>query len=156
MDQTFLSQTVGLDSCQKTYVERDYSLGLEVRFLRNFPAPLDGLIEPEDFYYTIDTINKLFQLAEEVNAGSVSETLIGFFTCYLVRLCSKTRYEKKLVEIRKFIDEQNQKIFIPAGLCMTDPIDRGLRVIEISFLTSGFSNSSARENEQPTTSRDLR
>lgn len=61
--------------------------------------------------------------------GSVGETLVGFFTCYLVRLCTKTRYEKKLVEIRRFIEDQNQKVFIPVGLCMTDPINRGFRVV---------------------------
>jgi len=149
------NQSVGLDNCHKIYVDRDYSIGLEVRFLRNFPALLDGLVEPEDWYYFIDTINKLFELAEAVNIGSVGETLVGFFTCYLVRLCTKTRYEKKLVEIRRFIEEQNQKIFVPAGLCVTDPMDRGFRVLEISILTSGCANSSG--YEQPTTSaRDLR
>jgi len=149
-------QSVGLDNCHKIYVERDYSQGLEVRFQRNFPALLDGLIEPEDWYYAIDTINKLFEVAESVNSGSVSETLVGFFTCYLVRLCTKTRYEKKLVEVRKFIDEQNRKVFIPTGLYITDPIERGFRVLEISILTSGYSNSPGREHEQPSTSRDLR
>jgi hypothetical protein len=100
--------------------------------------------------------------------GSVGETLAGFLTCYLVRLCTKTRYEKKLVEIRRFIDDQNRKVFIPAGLCLTDPIERGFRVVtfklssslfffqlEISILTSGFSNSPAQEHGQPSTSRDL-
>ncbi|KAI6183697.1 Golgin subfamily A member 7 [Aphelenchoides bicaudatus] len=151
------AQQVGLDHCHKIYVERDYSQGLEVKFCRNFPPILDGLVEPDNWYYTIDTINKLFELAESVNAGSVGETLFGFFTCYLVRLCTKTRYEKKLVEIRRFIDEQNQKIFVPAGFCITDPIDRGFRVLEISVLTSGYSNSPIqnRELEQPSTSRNL-
>ena len=44
MDQTFSSRSVGLDNCQKIYIERDYSLGLEVRFIRSFPAILDGLV----------------------------------------------------------------------------------------------------------------
>ena len=65
----------------------------------------------------------------QVDAGSVGETLLGLFTCYIVRLCVKTRYEKHLVEIRKFIDEQNRKVFQPAGLSITDPIERGLRVV---------------------------
>lgn len=37
-------QQVGIDNCHKIYVERDYSLGLEVRFQRNFPALLEGLV----------------------------------------------------------------------------------------------------------------
>jgi hypothetical protein len=61
-------QTVALDTCHKIYVERDYSLGLDVRFHRSFPVLLEGLIEPEDWYYTVDTINKLFELAESVSS----------------------------------------------------------------------------------------
>lgn len=75
------AQQIGVDTCHKIYVDRDYSLGLEVRFQRNFPPLLEGLvsvyfkkwnlffvqIEQEDWYYTVDTINKLFELAESVS-----------------------------------------------------------------------------------------
>ncbi|KAI6172496.1 Golgin subfamily A member 7 [Aphelenchoides besseyi] len=152
-----VSQSVALENCHKIYVERDYTLGLEVRFQRSYPSALDGLIEEEDWYYTIDTINKLFELAEAVDMGSVGETLVGFLTCYLIRLVTRTRYEKKLVEIHKFIDQQNQKVFLPAGLCLTDPVERGFRVLEITILTSGLSNSPTHDEfEEPTTSRDIR
>uniref|UniRef100_A0A8D2M920 Uncharacterized protein n=1 Tax=Zonotrichia albicollis TaxID=44394 RepID=A0A8D2M920_ZONAL len=47
-----------------------------------------------------------------------------------------------LKKIAKFIQEQNEKIYAPQGLLLTDPIERGLRVIEITIyedrgLTSG-------------------
>ncbi|KAI6219557.1 Erf4 domain-containing protein [Aphelenchoides fujianensis] len=149
-------QSVALDGCHKIYVERDYSLGLEVRFHRTFPTALDGLVEEEDWYYTIDTINKLFELAEAVDMGSVGETMVGFLTCYLIRLVMRTRYENKLIEIHKFIEQQNQKVFLPAGLCVTDPVERGFRVLEISVLTSGLANSPGHEFDEPTTSLSAR
>jgi len=145
--------SVALENCQKIYVERDYSQGLDVKFQRNFPPALDGLIDENDWYATVDGINTLFEYAETVNAGAVGETLLGFLTCYLVRLCMKTRYEKQLIEIRRFIDDRNHRIFIPAGLCLTDPVLRGFRVLEISVLSSGLTGSPT-GNDEPTTSRE--
>lgn len=34
-----------------------------------------------------------------------------------------------LKKIAKFIQEQNEKIYAPQGLLLTDPIERGLRVV---------------------------
>lgn len=34
-----------------------------------------------------------------------------------------------LKKIAKFIQEQNDKIYAPRGLLLTDPIERGLRVV---------------------------
>lgn len=39
-----------------------------------------------------------------------------------------------LRKISKFIASQNERVYIPRGLLLTDPTQRGLRVIEISFL----------------------
>uniref|UniRef100_A0A1I7RPJ1 Ras modification protein ERF4 n=1 Tax=Bursaphelenchus xylophilus TaxID=6326 RepID=A0A1I7RPJ1_BURXY len=131
------SQPIALDNCHKIFVERDYSSGLDVRFQRSFPSTLDGVIDENSWFYMIDNINSMFKKAESVNMGAIGETLVSFFTCYLVRLCTTTRYEKQLQMIRKFINEQNKNIFLPAGLCITDPIERGLRVLEITVLSSG-------------------
>ncbi|KAM3830952.1 golgin subfamily A member 7 isoform 3-T3 [Vipera latastei] len=38
-----------------------------------------------------------------------------------------------LKKIAKYIQEQNEKIYAPQGLLLTDPIERGLRVIEITI-----------------------
>ncbi|CAD5210165.1 unnamed protein product [Bursaphelenchus okinawaensis] len=131
------SQPIALDNCHKLFVERDYSAGLDVRFQRSFPQNLEGIIDENSWYYLIDNINSMFKRAEAVNMGSIGETLVSFFTCYLIRLCTTTRYEKQLMMIRKFIDEQNKNVFLPVGLCVTDPIERGLRVLEITVLSSG-------------------
>lgn len=34
-----------------------------------------------------------------------------------------------LKKIAKYIQEQNEKIYAPQGLLLTDPIERGLRVV---------------------------
>lgn len=39
-----------------------------------------------------------------------------------------------LRKIARYIKDQNEKIYAPRGLLLTDPIERGLRVV--SFLTS--------------------
>lgn len=37
-----------------------------------------------------------------------------------------------LKKIAKYIQEQNEKIYAPLGLLLTDPIERGLRVVSFS------------------------
>ena len=44
------------------------------------------------------------------------------------------QYDKHLKVIAKYLKDQNDQYFIPNGLYVTDPIERGLRVIEISIL----------------------
>ena len=44
-------------------------------------------------------------------------------------------YEKCLKKVARFVVEQNEQVWTKRGLLITDPIERGLRVIEISILT---------------------
>lgn len=37
-----------------------------------------------------------------------------------------------LKKVSKYIQEQNEKIYAPQGLLLTDPIERGLRVVSFS------------------------
>lgn len=78
-------------------------------------------------------------------------------TAYLVYLCTETHYEKVeknadmyavqsnltyfcliysqcIRKVSKYINQQNERIYNPKGLQITDPTYRGLRVIEISIL----------------------
>lgn len=41
-------------------------------------------------------------------------------------------FRQVLKKIAKYIQEQNEKIYAPRGLLITDPIERGMRVV--SFL----------------------
>ena len=36
-----------------------------------------------------------------------------------------------LKKIAKYIQEQNEKVYAPRGLLVTDPIDRGMRVVSL-------------------------
>lgn len=42
-------------------------------------------------------------------------------------------FSQVLKKISRYIQEQNEKIFAPRGLLLTDPVERGMRVV--SFLT---------------------
>ncbi|XP_071249726.1 uncharacterized protein [Salvelinus alpinus] len=52
-----------------------------------------------------------------------------------------------LKKISGYIQEQNEKIYAPRGLLLTDPVERGMRVIEVSvFEDRGSSGSSPSSN----------
>ena len=57
------------------------------------------------------------------------ETVISCGTCYVNRFFVPTRYEKQLVKIRQYIGDRNKSVLIPSGICITDPMERGLRVV---------------------------
>ena len=56
-------------------------------------------------------------------------------TAYIIYFCAETHYEKCLKKVSRFIHEQNEQVWTKRGLLITDPVERGLRVIEISLLT---------------------
>uniref|UniRef100_A0A1I7XZ20 Ras modification protein ERF4 n=2 Tax=Steinernema glaseri TaxID=37863 RepID=A0A1I7XZ20_9BILA len=130
---------IPLNACKKIFIERDYSQGLSVRFQTTFPTRLTGMISPDAWDNVITTLNSLFVEAERVCSSSVVETLLGCFTCYISRAFSKTIYERNLERIMTYIDEQNRDLFMPAGLFLSDPMERGLRMLEISILQTGAS-----------------
>lgn len=57
------------------------------------------------------------------------ETFISCGSCYINRYFVPTRYEKQLVKIRQYIDDRNKSVLIRSGICITDPMERGLRVV---------------------------
>ncbi|CAL8283728.1 unnamed protein product [Arctogadus glacialis] len=48
-----------------------------------------------------------------------------------------------LKKISGYIQEQNEKVYAPRGLLLTDPVERGTRVIEISVFEDRCSGSSS-------------
>ncbi|KAM9612279.1 golgin subfamily A member 7B isoform 2-T2 [Morphnus guianensis] len=51
--------------------------------------------------------------------------------------------QQVLKKISKYIQEQNEKIYAPRGLLLTDPLERGMRVIEISIYEDRCSSGSS-------------
>lgn len=105
------------------------------------------------------TLNGFYAEAEKIGGSSYLEGCLACATAYFIFLCMETHYEKVLPpwppctpsqgslphsssigpslqvlkKITRYIQEQNEKIFAPRGLLLTDPVERGMRVV--SFLT---------------------
>ncbi|XP_044742233.1 golgin subfamily A member 7 [Chrysoperla carnea] len=121
-------------ACMKVFVQRDYSDGTSVRFQSRFPTELEGKIERHAFTYTINQLNTYFAEAEKAACSTYCEGCLACLTAYLIYICTDTHYEKCLRKVSKFIAEENERVYMPRGLMLTDPCSRGLRVIEISCL----------------------
>nr|XP_057944587.1 golgin A7 family, member Ba isoform X2 [Doryrhamphus excisus] len=131
----------------KVFIQRDYSEGTTCKFQIKFPTELESRIERTLFEDTVKTLNNYYAEAEKIGGQSYMEGCLACATAYLIFLCMETRYEKVLKKIAKYIQEQNEKIYAPRGLLITDPIERGMRVIEISIYedrgSSGCSSGSS-------------
>ncbi|KAF4533164.1 hypothetical protein B566_EDAN001706 [Ephemera danica] len=120
--------------CMKIFVQRDYSEGTLVKFQTRFPTELEDKIERAAFEYTISQMNAMYAEAEKAGCSTYCEGCMACLTAYLIYICTETHYEKCLKKVAKFVVEQNERVYVPRGLLVTDPSERGLRVIEISIL----------------------
>lgn len=127
--------TLSQANCRKVFVQRDFSEGTGVRFSTRFPAELEGKIDRQLYDYTINTLNSLYQEAEKGSCSTYCEGCMACLTAYIIYFCAETHYEKCLKKVSRFIHEQNEQVWTKRGLLITDPVERGLRVIEISLLT---------------------
>lgn len=117
----------------KVFIQRDYTQGTMCQFQTKLPSELEARIDKQQFEETVRTLNNLYAEAEKLGSQSFIEGCLACLTAYTVFLCMETHYEKCLKKIAKFIQEQNDKIYAPRGLLLTDPIERGLRVIEVTI-----------------------
>ena len=134
---------------RRIYIQRDYSHGLSVRFSSNFPDELNGRIDRDAFDFVISKVNRIFDEAEKVSLFSVLDSLIGCLTAYLIFVCYDSYYDRCLKKVTRLIEEQNESVWKPKGLLLTDPKDRGLRMIEITLF-----EAAVQPNGSPTT-KDL-
>lgn len=132
---TTKTTTISTQNCKKIFVQRDYSEGCNVKFMTRFPAELQDKIEREQFEYTVKMMNSMYAEAGKANCATFCEGVMACLTAYLIYFCSETHYEKCLKNVARFVVEQNEQVWTKRGLLLTDPIERGLRVIEISILT---------------------
>ncbi|XP_061672321.1 golgin subfamily A member 7 [Syngnathoides biaculeatus] len=117
----------------KVFIQRDYTNGTVCQFQTKFPSELETRVDKQQFEETVRTLNNLYAEAEKLGSHSYIEGCLACLTAYTVFLCMETHYEKVLKKIAKYVQEQNDKIYIPRGLLLTDPIERGLRVIEVTI-----------------------
>ncbi|CAG7824384.1 unnamed protein product [Allacma fusca] len=125
----------------RIFVQRDYRLGVAIRFVPEFPPELNGRIDQATYEFTLNQINAYFQDAENFDCNTFCESCLGFITANLVYFCRDTKYEKCLKRLSKFISEQNTRVYLPRGLQITDPVERGLRCIEIVILNDQTRSS---------------
>ncbi|XP_054167422.1 golgin subfamily A member 7-like [Oppia nitens] len=129
-DQTKISSP----NVRKVFIQRDYGEGTDVRFQKKFPQELEEYIDRQSFEYLIDTLNSIYADAETMSGRICLESCFACFTAYLTYICCDTYYDKCLRKISAFIAEQNDTVWKPRNLYVTDPIERGLRVIEIAII----------------------
>ncbi|KTG32535.1 hypothetical protein cypCar_00022766 [Cyprinus carpio] len=124
----------------KVFIQRDYRDSTICKFQTKFPAELDSRIERSLFEETLKTLNCYYAEAEKIGGQSYLEGCLACATAYIIFLCMETRYEKCLFsdtpqilkKISMYIQEQNEKIYAPRGLLLTDPIERGMRVVSFA------------------------
>ncbi|KAA0188016.1 Golgin subfamily A member 7 [Fasciolopsis buskii] len=102
---------------------------LSSRFLPSFHCPVHLRINPSQFADAINRLNDLFDEAESITPGVFMENVLGCLTAYLAFLCIQTHYEKVLQQVTLAVKDLNETVFIPCGLLMIDPAERGLRVV---------------------------
>jgi len=133
-----INQHNSLDQFQprhKVFLQRDYSRGTGVRYLSAFPSELEGFVERETFNYLVDTINLIFEEGERMSGRAFCESCCACLSAYLLYLCMESLYDRCLKRVSSFVAEQNDTKWKPLGMLVTDPRDRGLRVIEITIFT---------------------
>uniref|UniRef100_A0A4W6CQR7 Golgin subfamily A member 7 n=1 Tax=Lates calcarifer TaxID=8187 RepID=A0A4W6CQR7_LATCA len=116
----------------KVFIQRDYSSGTICKFQTKFPSELESRLDKQQFEETIQTLNNLYAEAEKLGGKSYLEGCLACLTAYTIFLCMETHYEKVLKKIARYIKDQNEKIYAPRGLLLTDPIERGLRVVSFT------------------------
>eukprot|EP00038_Savillea_parva_P010677 m.191942 g.191942 ORF g.191942 m.191942 type:complete len:139 (+) comp18505_c0_seq1:96-512(+) len=119
----------------RAFVNRDYSKGVEPRFESSpMPVALEGLLDAEVFRHTIEGINYHFEAAEQHTSALYWRNFANCLTGYVGDFCLANPYDKHLNAMSAYVEEQNSSVYNPRGLALINPLDRGLRVIEITNL----------------------
>jgi len=130
-------------SCAKVFIQRDYTDGVGVKFDTKLPTELQGKIDANEFENVIDRINEIYGEAERLSARTCLENCFACLTAYLVLICMPTNYEKNVKKASELITIENDRLFIPRGLLMVDPMERGLRCIEICIINEPAGDGTA-------------
>ncbi|XP_071492435.1 golgin subfamily A member 7-like [Diadema setosum] len=138
------SQAIAMDNITrqpqpqgKVFIQRDYSEGCGVKFSTKLPQELADRIDETRFEFTISKLNEFYAEAERLGARTYCESCFACLTAYTVLMCMTTHYDKCVKKAGLFIQQQNDDIYAPRGLVITDPFTRGLRVVEITVYPTG-------------------
>ncbi|CEF59277.1 Golgin subfamily A member 7/ERF4 domain-containing protein [Strongyloides ratti] len=123
-----------LSDCKRSFILRDYSDGIHVKFSTEISGLIADRCEREVWIDFITTINEKFAEASSVDVQSVSETILNCLTCYLSTVFFQSKYQKKLNSIMRYIEDKNKTVFIQRKLFVVNPMKKGLRVLEVICL----------------------
>ncbi|XP_071828392.1 golgin subfamily A member 7-like [Apostichopus japonicus] len=118
----------------KVFIQRDYSDGTAVKFQTKLPADIHDRVDSDTFERFVEKINQYYAEAEGIGCSTYLQGCFACLTAHTALLCMQTQYDKNLKRCTEYIKEQNIGIFLPKGLKVIDPFERGLRVIEILVL----------------------
>lgn len=91
-------------------------------------------LTPEIFKETINKINTFFDAAEAHTSALYWRNFANCLVGYVADFCVANPYDAHLKAMSSYVTEQNASVFNPRGLMLVNPLDRGLRVIEITNL----------------------
>ncbi|KAG0913674.1 hypothetical protein G6F33_004944 [Rhizopus arrhizus] len=104
-------------------IERDYTLGDGItRFYTEYPKDLEGRITSEVFVNTIQEINKRMDYADRLSWRVVFENIMETLSIYLWPIFFSTHYQRAIKALHVFIDSENQLIYHPQYLSISDPV----------------------------------
>ncbi|CAF3080357.1 unnamed protein product [Rotaria socialis] len=119
------------DQSIKLFIQRDYSEGTGVKFQERFPSELQGRIDRDEFIGILRGINDIFADAEALSYKAFMENCCACLTGYLLLLCMSTHYEKCVKRAAEYIAEKNFNDLNRRGIFIIDPMEKGLRCIEV-------------------------
>eukprot|EP00049_Salpingoeca_infusionum_P024177 m.15066 g.15066 ORF g.15066 m.15066 type:complete len:136 (+) comp6502_c0_seq2:331-738(+) len=117
------------------YVNRNYDAGTTPQFYTDLPAELEGRVTAEQFATVVDEINSIFVEAETLTAGLCCLNFASCLTGYLLNLCIENPYEKHMRRLAQVLESHNNSLFHPNGIHVINPMERGLRILEVQIET---------------------
>ncbi|KAI8371455.1 Golgin subfamily A member 7/ERF4 family-domain-containing protein [Radiomyces spectabilis] len=115
-------------------VERDYSQGDGItRFSTEFPAELLGRISLEEFQRTIDTINATMDRAERLSLSIIFDNIMEILTIYTWPIFFSSHYQRSLDQLLRFIDSENENVYHPKGMSISNPVKAAFLFLEIKL-----------------------
>ncbi|PWN33319.1 uncharacterized protein FA14DRAFT_124421 [Meira miltonrushii] len=113
-------------------IERDYTVGELCQFHPTFPLELEGRISPTLYSETINDLNVIIIKANDPLWACIDNTL-AVLTLYISPYIFGSKYKRETNNLRKRINEANQKNFNPVGLNLRYPSDTAFLFLELEY-----------------------
>lgn len=111
-------------------IDRDYTETIIPQFSLVYPQILEDRISKEDFTRVVNAVNGYLREAEAIKCSSCCECFMGYLTCFLTNIFCTSNYEKSLIRLTKYLNEQNS-FFIDYGITWLNPVSNGLLHLDI-------------------------